>query len=151
MQIEALRGAVRFLRNENAYLKGYDLLKEIQALPPLHVNRRPLTPPLDPSLSPSDSDDSDLDRKPMRRPATLRDLATETKLLYRDVMQFSSSRRVIDLSALNKQRMEVGRVWMPKKQTPAHQVWERKLEAEKLSRRVKGLLERAQSIGVVKV
>lgn len=87
----------------------------------------------------------------MRRPATLRDLATETKLLYRDVMQFSSSRRVIDLSALNKQRMEVGRVWMPKKQTPAHQVWERKLEAEKLSRRVKGLLERAQSIGVVKV
>lgn len=66
-------------------------------------------------------------------------------------MQYSSSRRVIDLSALNKQRTESGKVWMPKKQTPAHQVWERKLEAEKLSRRVKGLLERTQSIGVVKV
>ena len=87
----------------------------------------------------------------MRRPATLRDLATETKLLYRDVIQFSSSRKVIDLSALNKQRSEVGKVWMPKKQMPAHQVWKRKLEAEQLSQRVKGLLERAQGVGVVKV
>jgi dynactin 1 len=151
VQIEALRGAVRFLRNENAYLKGYDLLKEIQALPPLYTNTRPPTPPLDRSLTPSDSDDSDLEGRSLRRPTTVRNLATETKLLYRDVMQFSSSRRVIDLSALNTQRTEIGKVWMPKKQTPAHQVWERKLEAEKLSRRVKGLLERAQNIGVVKV
>ncbi|KAF8518210.1 dynactin [Gautieria morchelliformis] len=150
-QIEALRGTVRFLRNENAYLKGYDLLKEIQALPPLYTNTRPPTPPLDRSLTPSDSDDSDLEGRSSRRPTTVRNLATETKLLYRDVMQFSSSRRVIDLSALNTQRTEIGKVWMPKKQTPAHQVWERKLEAERLSRRVKGLLERAQNIGVVKV
>jgi len=150
-QIEALRGAVRFLRNENAYLKGYDLLKEIQALPPLHLATRPPTPPLDRSLTPSDSDDSDSEGGSPRRLPTLRTLATETKLLYRDVIQFSSSRRVVDLSALNKQRTETGKAWMPKKQTPAHQVWERKLEAEKLSRRVKGLIERAQGIGVVKL
>jgi len=148
-QIEALRGAVRFLRNENAYLKGYDLLKEIQALPALQSNTRPPTPPLDRSYTPSDSDESGSDGG-RTRPASLRTLATETKLLYRDVMQFSSTRRVVDLSVLNKQRMEHGKMWMPKKETPAHQVWEKKMEGERLSRRVKGLLERAQSVGVMK-
>ncbi|KAF8589530.1 hypothetical protein K439DRAFT_1332697 [Ramaria rubella] len=146
-----LRGAVRFLRNENAYLKGNDLLQEIQALPPLHTTTRPPTPPLDRSHTPSDSDDSDLEGRSSPRPATVRNLATETKLLYRDVIQFSSSRRVIDLSVVNKQRTEAGKAWMPKKQTPAHQVWERKVEGDRLSRRVKGLLERAQGIGVVRV
>ncbi|KAF8526013.1 dynein associated protein-domain-containing protein [Hysterangium stoloniferum] len=147
-QIEALRGAVRFLRNENAYLKGYDLLKEIQALPALESITRPPTPPLDRSPTP-DSDESDTDGG-RTRPTSLRTLATETKLLYRDVMQFSSTRRVVDLSVLNKQRMEHGKMWLPKKETPAHQVWEKKMEGERLSRRVKGLLERAQSVGVVK-
>ncbi|GJJ08433.1 hypothetical protein Clacol_002649 [Clathrus columnatus] len=138
-QIEALRGAVRFLRNENSYLKGYDLLKDIQSLPP--IDRVP-TPQLDYSQTPSDSDESDYEQRPMN----LRTLATETKVLYRDVIKFSSSRRVIDLSALNKQRIEQGRKWMPKKQTPAQQVWEKKVEAEELGRRVKMLLEKARVI-----
>ncbi|KIJ51351.1 hypothetical protein M422DRAFT_26769 [Sphaerobolus stellatus SS14] len=151
-QIEALRGAVRFLRNENSYLKGYDLLKELQSLPPLPSMTRPPTPPLDRSDTPSTDADSESDAEEEGRPRSLRTLATETKLLYRDVIQFSSTRKVIDLSALNKQRMEKNsHAWMPKKQTPAHQVWERKQEGERLGRRVKGLLERAQGIGVVRV
>ncbi|KAG5644147.1 hypothetical protein DXG03_009041 [Asterophora parasitica] len=146
-QIDALRGTVRFLRTENSYLKGQDLLKEIESLPPLPipVSRMP-TPPLD-SSGPSDSDDSDSDTEPP--PPTLRSLTTETKLLYRDVIKFSSSPRVVDLAAPNAKRAEAkgGKVWMPKKQTPAHQVWERKMEAERLSRRVQGLLDRASAIG----
>ncbi|KAF5385085.1 hypothetical protein D9615_001067 [Tricholomella constricta] len=145
-QIDALRGTVRFLRTENSYLKGQDLLKEIESLPPLRmpVSRLP-TPPLDPSgLSDSDASDSET---PPPLP-TLRSLTTETKLLYRDVIKFSSSPRVVDLSVLNAKRAEAkgGRVWMPKKQMPAHQVWERKMEAERLSRRVQGLLDRASAI-----
>ncbi|EGN93727.1 hypothetical protein SERLA73DRAFT_172019 [Serpula lacrymans var. lacrymans S7.3] len=148
-QIDALRGTVRFLRTENSYLKGQDLLKEIQTLPPLcePVIRVP-TPPLDPSGT-SDSEESD--NEAVTPPPTLRSLATETKFLYRDVMKFSSSPRVVDLSALNAKRTEkngkTGKVWMPRKETPAHQVLERKLEGERLNRRVRGLLDRASAIG----
>jgi len=87
-------------------------------------------------------------------PPTLRSLATETKLLYRDVIKFSASPRVVDLSAMgaNRKKSEdggvaaVGRGWVPRKKMPAHQVWERKVEAERLSRKVKGLMERASTI-----
>ncbi|KAJ7430561.1 dynein associated protein-domain-containing protein [Mycena latifolia] len=122
-QIDALRGTVRYLRTENSYLKGQDLLREIEALPPLPepISRIP-TPPLHPSGL-SDSDDSDSEDRP-HSPPTLRSLATETKILYRDVIKFSSSHGM-----------------------PAHQVWERKMEAERLGRRVRGLLDRASIIG----
>lgn len=70
-------------------------------------------------------------------------------MLYRDVIKFSSSPRVVDLSALNAKRAEAngGKVWMPKKQMPAHHVWERKMEADRLSRRMQGLLDRTSVIG----
>ncbi|KAF8555146.1 dynactin [Imleria badia] len=148
-QIEALRGTVRFLRTENSYLKGQDLLKEIQALPSLPDPFRPLpTPPLDPStLSESDSDaESDLPPSP---PPTIRALATETKMLYQDVIKFSSSPRVVDLSAMHAKRTEgegKTRGWMRRKDMPAQQVLERKMEAERLSRRVRGLMDRASAL-----
>lgn len=151
---------------ENSYLKGQDLLHEMQALPELRVpsslSRTP-TPPLEPSgLSDTDEeiDESDSEDSPRTKrgpPPTLRSLATETKLLYRDVIKFSASPRVVDLSATNANRSRtkkledgsvvgVGRGWVPRKKMPVHQVWERKVEAERLSRRVKGLMERASSI-----
>lgn len=148
LQIDALRSTVRFLRTENSYLKGQDLLREIESLPPLPepISRLP-TPPLDP-LGLSDTDDSDSDAP--ATPPTLRSLTTETKMLSRDIIRFSSSPRVVDLSALHAKRSEVkgGKLWMPRKQTPAHQVWERKLEAERLSRRVRGLLDRVNTISI---
>ncbi|KAJ6541721.1 dynein associated protein-domain-containing protein [Mycena capillaripes] len=148
-QIDALRGTVRYLRTENSYLKGQDLLRGIEALPPLpEPISRVATPPLDPSTLSDSDDDSDSEDRP-RSPPTLRSLATETKILYRDVIKFSSSPRVVDLTALHAKRAQAngGRVWMPKKSMPAHQVWERKMEAERLSRRVQGLLDRASIIG----
>jgi len=151
-QIEAYRGTVRFLRTENSYLKGQDLLRELQALPPLpDTSGRTPTPPLEPSgLSDTDDEDDNSDTESLRPPPTLRSLATETKLLYRDVIKFSSSPRVVDLSVLNRKRADgtavSGRGWLPRKKTPVHQVWERKKEAEKLNRRVRGLMERASAI-----
>ncbi|XP_006453898.1 hypothetical protein AGABI2DRAFT_181913 [Agaricus bisporus var. bisporus H97] len=179
-QIEALRGTVRFLRTENSYLKGQDLLREIETLPRLNVpvasTPRSPTPPLIPSeLSDTTTDSgSDNDHSSdeefgdgmingsrmlkMKRqsPPTLRSLTNETKMLYRDVIRFSSSPRVVNLSALNAQRTESkmgdgpsnggGRGWMPKKKTPAAQVLARKVQAEKLGMRVQGLLERASAL-----
>jgi len=150
---------------ENSYLKGQDLLQEIQALPELRApsSSRTPTPPLEPSgLSDTDEEDDEFDSggspetRP-RPPPTLRSLATETKVLYRDVIKFSASPRVVDLSTTgaNKSRsrkledgsiVAVGRGWVPRKKMPAHQVWERKVEAERLSRRVKGLMEKASSM-----
>ncbi|THH01217.1 hypothetical protein EW026_g1444 [Hermanssonia centrifuga] len=141
-QIEALRGTVRFFRTENSYLKGQDLLREIEALPvlPRHVNREP-TPPLVPS---GGSDTSDSDSDDPSTPISLRTLTAESKLLYRDVIKYTSSPKVVDLSVVRKERAQEGgqRPWIPKKKTPAYQVWERKMEGERLGRRVKGLLER---------
>ncbi|EJD03547.1 dynactin [Fomitiporia mediterranea MF3/22] len=147
-QIEALRGAVRYLRRENSYLKGQDLLKEIQALPPLpDFSSRSTTPELDPSGSASESDsDSEVPQPP-----SLRSLATETSILYRDVLTFSSTPRVVDLSMINKKRMDAmnhERSWLPKRLMPSYQLLQRKQAAEELSRRVKGLMKRANSIGV---
>jgi len=151
---------------ENSYLKGQDLLHEMQALPELRVpsslSRTP-TPPLEPSGfsdTDEDGDGFDLEGSPKAKskpPPTLRSLATETKLLYRDVIKFSASPRVVDLSTTDANRgrskkledgsvVTVGRGWVPRKKMPAHQVWERKVEAERLSRRVKGLMERASNI-----
>ena len=138
---------------ENSYLKGQDLLREIEALPPLPVpTTRTPTPALDPSgasdtdsSSPSDSE-NDEERSP---PVTLASLASETRRLYRDVIQYSTAPRVVDLSEINAKREEskTGRMWMPKRKTPAHKVWERKQEGERLNRRVNGLLARASAIG----
>jgi dynactin 1 len=152
-QIDALRGTVRFLRTENSYLRGQDLIREIEALPPLpEPVSRVETPALDPSgLSDTDEESDELDgSSPFAKP-TLRTLATETKMLYRDVIRFSASPKVVDLSELHQRREamrkgEGGRVWMPKKKMPSYQVQERKLELERLSRRLKGLRDRAGAI-----
>lgn len=148
-QIEALRGTVRFLRQENSYLKGQDLLREIQALPPLvQPIKLPPTPPLEPSheLFDSDSEDS----FDTRRPPTFKTLSTETKLLYRDVIHFSSNPRVVDLSVLNRGNDGTGakrnKAWLPRKQTPGYQLLERQREAERLNRRVRHLLEKTNNI-----
>ena len=150
---------------ENSYLKGQDLQHEMQALPELRTPPLPRTPtpPLEPSgLSDTDEEDEEsgpegFPKMKSQSPPTLRLLATETKLLYRDVIKFSASPRVVDLSGTSANRnrskkledgsvVAVGRGWVPRKNMPAHQVWERKAEAERLGRRVKGLMERASSI-----
>jgi dynactin 1 len=131
---------------ENTYLKGHDLLREIESLPPLSPSiRRTPTPPLVPS---GDSDTDDSDSEQPSTPPTLFSLATETKQLYREVMKYSSSPKVVDLSVLNAKRAEAkgGKVWMPRKKYPAQQVLDRKMEGERLSRRVHGLLERASAL-----
>jgi len=139
-QIESLRGAVKFLRSENSYLKGQDLLKELNTLVPL--------PELDPSSADSSeaTSEADSDEFPSsfsRPPPSLRSLSTATKVLYHDVLTFSSSPRVVDLSVVNDPQKRGG--WVPQKKTPQHQLSERAAEAEKLKERLRGLSERTAS------
>lgn len=138
---------MRFLRSENAFIKGQDLLKEIEALPVLpEPFRREPTPPLVPSTL-SDSEDSESDDLPPR--PTLRSLAVESKILYRDVIKYTSSPRVVDLSVLkaNRANGQPGtKGWLPRKKTPAYQVFERKMQGERLGKRLKGLLELTNSM-----
>lgn len=150
-QLEAFRGTVRFLRQENSFLKGQDLLREVEALPSLsEPSLRQLTPPLVPSRS-SDSEDSDSDSDRPPTPVSVRTLAAESKLLYREVIKYASSAKVVDLSAARPNRADggEGKVWMSKKKTPAYQVWERRQEGERLSKRLRGLVERTNSLQVV--
>ncbi|KAG8700816.1 hypothetical protein FRC11_012636, partial [Ceratobasidium sp. 423] len=128
LEIESLRGAVRFLRHENSYLKGQDLLRELNALPPLGNKPSPVSLPRIPRTSirplttvirsPSplsevseeeylmeelrdeyDSEGSEEEESPPS-PHTL---ATESKLLYRDLLSFASRPRVVDLSVRTRQ------------------------------------------------
>ncbi|VDC06717.1 unnamed protein product [Peniophora sp. CBMAI 1063] len=137
-QLEAFRGAVKFLRTENAYLRGADLHAEIAALPPLPApsSPRPTTPPLVAStLADSDSEDEEGVRTPPG-PQSIRELVTERKVLFRRVVAFAAAPKIVDLSARPK------RGWVPKSKLPEAQVLARKLEAERLGRKVRGLVER---------
>ncbi|KAH8991941.1 dynein associated protein-domain-containing protein [Lactarius akahatsu] len=146
-QLESFRGAVRFLRMENSYLKGNDLMREIDELPPLPETRhRLLTPPLDTSGL-SDTDESDTETESSHKVPSVRSLTMETKSLYKEVIKFSSTPRVVDLSTM-KTGHGSGKGWVPRKKTPTYQVWERKTQAERLNRRVQGLLERTSAITV---
>jgi len=133
-QVDSLRGAVRFLRAENSYLKGQDLLRDLNSLPTLpSFTLTPETPPLSPTTSsPPSSPEA---------PITLRSLTTESKMLYRDVMNYSASVKVVDLTKLNKNKG-----WISRKATPAGQLQKEQAQGEKLGRRVRGLMERANTL-----
>ncbi len=117
-------------------------MREIDELPPLPETRHRLpTPPLDTSGL-SDTDDSDTESS--HKVPSVRSLAMETKSLYKEVIKFSSTPRVVDLSTMKTS--QGGKGWVPRKKTPTYQVWERKTQAERLNRRVQGLLERTSAM-----
>ncbi|KAI0095020.1 dynactin [Irpex rosettiformis] len=150
-QLEAFRGTVRFLRQENSFLKGQDLLREVEALPSLpEPYQRQSMPSLVPSR-PLDSEDSDSENDGPTTPVSLRTLAVESKLLYREVIKYASSAKVVDLSAAWPTRADrtEGKPWMPKKKTPAYQIWERRQEGERLGKRLRGLVERTNHLQVI--
>ena len=136
---------------ENSYLKGQDLLREVTALPALPgtMSRQP-TPPLVTSRA-SDTEGSDSESEGPSTPISLHTLAAESKILYREVIKYASSPKVVDLSVTRSHRGDrfEGKPWLPKKKTPAYQIWERRQEGERLSKRLKGLLERTSNLQAI--
>jgi dynactin 1 len=136
---------------ENSYLKGQDLLRDVEALPALpEPIMRESTPPLVPSRL-SDSEESDTESDGPATPVTLRSLAAESKLLYREVINYATSAKVVDLSTARTSRTDrtEGKAWVPRKKTPAYQVWERRQEGQRLGKKLKGLVERTSHLQVV--
>ncbi|KAG9054727.1 hypothetical protein FS842_004320 [Serendipita sp. 407] len=185
-QIESLKGAIRFLRTENGYLKGQEMLKDIQSLPSLagpasgrasagfgipHVPPLPVQDVED--TQPEDVDDDHLkvatkgakagaprikgDAGQMNREvsvgsdgvrkASLQVLSTETKLLYRELLEFSASPKLVDLGVLEEERKQG---WIPQRRTAAYRLWERKREGDRLRKQVQGLqLQAARLVSIV--
>ena len=85
------------------------------------------------------------DRSPARSPPIGR-LLEETNLLYRDVISFSASARVVNLRTKDNKLAGQNKTWSRMQDKPSHQLLERKLEAEQLKSRVRGLLERAGGV-----
>jgi dynactin 1 len=173
-QIESLRGTVRFLRTENGYLKGQELLKEIESLPPLGTSTN-YDAPGTPTVSADSISEVDEDlamghkagRRSLRKGAkpdaeevtteggvganrtertSLVGLERDSKLLYRKLLEYSASPKLIDLGVLEGERK---RGWIPQRKTAAYELWERKREGDRLRRQVQGLrLQTARLVSI---
>lgn len=153
---------MRFLRSENSFLKGQDLFRAVSTLPPL--------PDLIDTSDGGSEDESEVGEDDYFKtaptsftgPKSLRALDTASKVLYRDLLSFSSSPRVVDLSAINSRIIphksmngnaesnqtlsQPTRGWVSQKNFPHHQLWERSREVERLQDRLNGLTEHASLI-----
>lgn len=117
IQVENLRSAVRYLRNENALLKSRDLYTDLKALPPIRYRSATSTTTVHgtgTSAVPSDEtvpglDESSLDSPssdtsslppltPSPRP-TRHALETESKLFYKEIARYHSRPKIVDLSS----------------------------------------------------
>ncbi|KAF8682303.1 Dynein associated protein [Rhizoctonia solani] len=187
--IESLRGAVRFLRHENSYLKSQDLLRELNSLPPLgdkpipvtlsrisRTSARPLTTVVRSPTPLSEVSEEEYLMEELRdeydseeseeaeRPPSPHALATESKLLYRDLLLFASQPRVVDLSVRTRQLQpepelqennenneEENEEQWTRDLLPHEQLVARRRENKILGRRVRGLAERAGQLNVIRL
>ncbi|KAJ1310514.1 hypothetical protein OPQ81_007245 [Rhizoctonia solani] len=202
-QIESLRGAVRFLRHENSYLKSQDLLRELNSLPPLgnkpspvplpripRTSIRPLATVIRTSSPTSEASEEEYLMEELHDdyetegseeeelPPSPHALATESKLLYRDLLSFAARPRVVDLSVRsrllqplpqpqpepetegeaeaephedNEIKEEENQVQYTRELLPHEQLIARRREGKALGRRVRGLAEKASQLSVVKL
>lgn len=127
-QIDSLRGAVRFLRSENSYIKSQDLLAELDDLPSYTTPRPQPSPPREPTGLPAAHS---------ANPPPL-SFATQSKLLLREARLISSTPRLVDLS-LVKVGGKPG--WQPSARAPRNQLLAEKERSRALSRKVQQLWE----------
>lgn len=157
-QVESLRGATRFLRAENSYLKSQSLLKQLNALPSYSV-----LPPSFPPVLPGDVDDSNgrlgeldeagdegLKEAPKNAREQLRKAAQESRQLYREALALSANPRVVDLSIVKRPSSSSSptrtKVWQFKDRLPQVQVAKRKEEIETLRRKIEAFKLRTHII-----
>lgn len=155
LQIENLRSAIRYLRNENSLLKSKDLYRELHLMPALSPYR-PSTPPvpdlIEPSstadhspASPSSSSSSSAgDSDVLRTPGPTRhSLETESKLLFQQVVAgLRSKNRIVDVSDLGAGSS----AWKSRRKRPEVQIWEMKREERRLEQSVDDLKERLRRL-----
>lgn len=149
LQIEALRGALKCVREENTFLKSQDLLSTLPTLP--SRSYFPSLPTLEPS-SPTGSSSSSVPEEDApstpdghrTRTDGWRKLETETTLLFREVSNFYASPRVIDLTSLSALPTSLGDDFKPLRRfkRPDAVLEQRRRDGERLDGRVQDLRER---------
>lgn len=152
-QITSLRSAVRFLRQENAYIKSHDLLAEIDALPSYDL---PPTPPLTPE--PHDP----IELAPPRSFASstkATELPTQSFVirsaqLLREARLVSATPRLVVVS--REARRGSGdddgaqrKPWQAVRRDPRSQLWAEKERARTLERKVQRLWEERPRVALV--
>ncbi|KAK4056088.1 hypothetical protein OIO90_002819 [Microbotryomycetes sp. JL221] len=139
-QIQSLRGSLRYLRQENAFIKSQDLATQLDALPSLASSRptavgvhRPESPTTFDGIPKLARQDSNL-----AIPTDARAFAVLSKSLMREARLLSCSPRLIDVSRA-KQGGQPG--WQPKLETPRGQLQAEKDRVRRLKSRVQQLVE----------
>jgi dynactin 1 len=122
-QIESLRGAVRYLRAQNALLKSDSLLSDLATLP--SYTQATAAAGGVPGGGGSSDDDA-------------RSVASESKALLKEAVALSSAPRVVDLS-----KVRPGKGWVRAESRPERQFAARQGKVQELLRRVDALRERA--------
>lgn len=138
-QVENLRMAIRYLRRENALLKGKDLFKSVQLLPSI-----PYSPPvedvpeLDPSspASPSSSSNDGDSFGPIT--PSKHTLEMESRMLWQEVTEWTVAPKIVDISKVSSTG------WTRKKGGPDDQVRAWKSQEKELGKRVERLKERTR-------
>lgn len=120
LQIESLRGTVRYLRHQNSHLKSQGLFKDFYRLPTYETVV---------------SDD--------KRESRSREFAQESNALLKQVASLSSRARVVDIS-----KTETGKAWQPLARQPSAQLAAKRQTLEKLKARIDKLAEDKKGLGM---
>ncbi|PWN90000.1 hypothetical protein FA10DRAFT_266522 [Acaromyces ingoldii] len=146
-QVESLRGCLNHLRRENSYLKSGDLLKRMDALPLLQS--RP-TRVREQSEEPKKESGVPVSRKD-EEAKSFASAVLETKVLYRQLLDSTSSPRVVllpgvslekDASQPQPEQQKYRRRWQPSAKLPENQLLAQKQVRERIRSRVEALKER---------
>ncbi|KAK4049711.1 hypothetical protein OIV83_003986 [Microbotryomycetes sp. JL201] len=140
-QIESLRGAVRFLRQENAFIKSGDLASQLDALPAL-PSRALLRPDLplatDVSTIANGVPKSAFKGDSLPVPTDARAFAVISRALVREVRLLSCSPRLVDVSKAKQGGLPS---WQPKHETPRGQLQAERDRVSRLRSRVQQLID----------
>ncbi|GAA5939048.1 hypothetical protein JCM3775_002659 [Rhodotorula graminis] len=142
-QISSLRSAVRFLRQENAYIKSHDLLVQVDALPSYDLPPTPpLTPephdPLDLASSSPFLSSSRAATKSLPSPS----FAIRSAQLLREARLVSATPRLVDVSRAATGSSAAGdgrKPWQAVRRDPHSQLWAEKERTRLLERKVQRL------------
>jgi len=108
-QVQALKGAVKFLRTENSHLKSYDAVREMDSLPLLTYKSR------QDEVKVEEEEEEEENaikleglpiqpRRHLNKAQTLRAFTDESKVLYSQLLRLTSSPKVVDLSLQSRNR-----------------------------------------------
>lgn len=162
-QLEALKGALKHLRSENAMLKGHALLQQMEALPALARRSQRIVVASASEKDAGDESDTKKVGEPVKR-ASLRPVRTNTgtgggvraeaKQLYNTALSTLALSSVVDLTPLTKSvppateakdkegSKGVGRPWLPYHKQPEVQLLQQTQTRAKLLRQLSALSER---------